>query len=593
MSPSSQYQHPYDAHFIELALREADRAAQDGEVPTACIIVKTPNNPNESPDNIPILAIAHNQTEHLRQATAHAEILAINQASSQLGDWRLGGCTAYVTKEPCPMCAGALVLARLDRVVWGLPDSLRGGQSHFSILADANLNHHPQYLGGVHETNCRNHFQTFFQNRRRQCGKRNSAMTLAEQIRTIAQQAQKASRQLATLSTRKKNAILEAMANELQIRKAAIQAINKKDVEAARKAGLSEALIDRLTLTDTRYQTMVEGIRTVAALKDPVGQTVWKRKRPNGMVIAKKRTPIGVIAIIYESRPNVTADASVLCIKTGNAVILRGGKECLESNAAIAQAMAEGGTKAGLPEFAFQFINIPGHEAVTHLVQSAGLIDVVIPRGGERLIRAVTEQARIPVLKHYNGICHVYVDDTANVTTALKVIENSKCQRPSACNAAECLLIHKDKVKQLLPKLAKRLAKHQVVVHADTTCAPYFEQAIPLAPSDYGKEYLSQEVNILAVDDLDQAIKHINTYGSHHSDAILTQTPANAKRFLAQVDSSAVFENCSTRFNDGGEFGMGAEMGISTDKLHARGPMGLEELTSYKYIVTGNGQIRG
>lgn len=583
---------PYDQHFMTLALQEAQRAAEKGEVPTACIIIQTPTDPYTPLEQIPILSITHNQTESDGLPTAHAEVLAINQVAQKVGDWRLNGYTLYVTKEPCSMCAGAISLARLDRVVWGFSDTLRGGETHFNILSDSNLNHRPKLTYEVLGEQCRDHFQTFFRNRRIQNNNRDKTMTIRAQIQTIAQQAQSASRRLSTLTTRQKNAILQAMADELIARKQEIQTINQKDLLAAKSAGLSDALIDRLNLTDSRFQTMVEGIRTVAELKDPVGETLWRRRRPNGITIAKKRTPLGVIAIIYESRPNVTADASVLCIKTGNAVILRGGKECLATNNAIAQAMAEGGTKAGLPEYAFQFINIPGHETVTELVRAEGLIDVVIPRGGERLIRAVTEQARIPVLKHYNGICHVYVDKGADVPAALNVIENAKCQRPSACNAAEAILIHRSMVETILPGIAERFARHQVKVHADSTCAPYFNQAVPLTPEDYGNEYLAQEVNVLVVRSLEEAIFHINTYGSHHSDAILSQSPSHIKKFLAEVDSSAVFANASTRFNDGGEFGMGAEMGISTDKLHARGPMGLEELTSYKYIVTGNGQVR-
>ena len=418
-------------------------------------------------------------------------------------------------------------------------------------------------------------------------------MSLHSEIRLLGDQALAASRRMVNLSTRRKNAILEAMAQELDARRAAIQDANSQDVAAARAAGLSSALVDRLTLTDARIDAMIKGVREVAALPDPVGKRLSKRVRPNGIVLEKRRVPIGVVAIIYESRPNVTADAAVLCIKSSNAVILRGGKEAIHSNQAIAAALAEGGQKAGLPRHAVQLIDTIDREAVRELVQMDDRVDVVIPRGGESLIHAVVELSRVPVLKHYKGVCHVFVDATANLDMALQIVENAKCQRPGTCNAAETLLVHADVATAFLPRFAELCARRKIEVRADEASRKIVPTFGDATEEDWYAEYLDLILAVRVVKDLRAAIEHINKYGSRHSDAIVTQDDRSANKFLKEVDSAAVFVNASTRLHDGYEFGLGAEMGISTDKLHARGPMGLEELTTYKYLVRGNGQLRG
>jgi len=417
-------------------------------------------------------------------------------------------------------------------------------------------------------------------------------MNLHDTIRQLGDQALAASRRMVNLSTRKKNAILSAMADALDAQRVPIKEANAKDIAQAQTRGLTAAMLDRLTLTDARIDGMIKGVREVAALPDPVGKKIWKRVRPNGLVIEKKRVPLGVVAIIFESRPNVTADAAVLCIKTSNAVILRGGKEALQSNLAIAAALQQGGASAGLPEHAVQLIETVDHDAVRELVQMDDRVDVVIPRGGESLIRAVMEHARIPVLKHYKGVCHVFVDRTADLDKALAIVENAKCQRPSACNAMETLLVHRDIAAVFLPMVAALAERRNVELRGCADTCALLPSATPAAESAWTTEYLDLILSVRIVDDVGAAIAHINTYGSHHSDAIVTEDKRNAKKFLNEVDSAAVYVNASTRFTDGGEFGMGAEMGISTDKLHARGPMGLEELTTYKYVVSGNGQLR-
>ncbi|HPO38585.1 MAG TPA: glutamate-5-semialdehyde dehydrogenase [Kiritimatiellia bacterium] len=417
-------------------------------------------------------------------------------------------------------------------------------------------------------------------------------MNIHDSIRKLGDQALSASRRMVRLSSRRKNAILLAMADAVDGQRAPIQAANAQDIAAARATGLSGAMIDRLTLTDARIDAMVTGIREVAALADPVGKKLWKRTRPNGLVIEKRRVPLGVIVIIYESRPNVTADAAVLCLKTANAVILRGGKEAFHSNLAIVRALQEGGAAAGMPRHAVQLVETTDREAVRELVQMDDRVDVVIPRGGESLIRAVVDQARVPVLKHYKGVCHVFVDDDADFDQALAIVENAKCQRPGVCNALETLLVHEQAAAAFLPKLAAMATRRAVTLRgcdATRACIPGCE---PAGEEDWYAEYLDLILAVRVVRDVQAAIRHINTYGSHHSDAIVTRNARHAKLFLKEVDSAAVYVNASTRFTDGGEFGMGAEIGISTDKLHARGPMGLEELTTYKYVISGDGQIR-
>jgi glutamate-5-semialdehyde dehydrogenase len=401
-----------------------------------------------------------------------------------------------------------------------------------------------------------------------------------------------ASRELARLSTKKKNAILEAMAGEIAAQKESIQAANARDLSAGREAGLSAAMLDRLELTDARVDAMIKGLLDVAVLKDPVGTQLSHWNRPNGLQISKVRVPIGVIAIIYESRPNVTADAASLCFKTANAVILRGGKEAMYSNAAIAKALRDGGAKKGLPDHAIQLVETADRNAVRELAQMVGKVDLIMPRGGESLIKAVTEMAWVPVIKHYKGVCHTFVDATADIDMALAIAENAKCQRPGVCNAMETLLVHKDIAAAFLPRMIARFKELGVELRGDEAVREFDDSVKPAAEEDWFAEYLELILSIRIVDNVQAAIDHINTYGSKHSDAIVTKDGSAEKAFLTQVDSATVYVNASTRFTDGGEFGMGAEIGISTDKLHARGPMGLEELTTYKYVISGSGQIR-
>ena len=401
-----------------------------------------------------------------------------------------------------------------------------------------------------------------------------------------------ASRQLALLNARKKNAVLQAMADGLDTRKDEIAEANARDIAAGEELGLSQAMLDRLRLSDVRIDGMIKGLRAVAALKDPIGTRISRWIRPNGLEIVKRRVPIGVVAIIYESRPNVTADTAALCIKTSNAVILRGGKEARNSNLAIADAISEGGAAKGLPENAVQVIKTTDRAAVNELVRLEGLVDVVIPRGGEALIRAVAEQATIPVIKHYKGVCHTYVDASADLDMALRIARNAKCQRPGVCNAMETLLVHADVAAEFLPRLASAMAKEGVELRGDEQTRSLVPDATEASEDDWYEEYLDLILAVRVVPSIDDAVAHINRYGSRHSDAIVAEAEPARKAFTRDVDSATVYVNASTRFTDGGEFGMGAEIGISTDKLHARGPMGLDELTTYKYVIYGNGQVR-
>ena len=417
-------------------------------------------------------------------------------------------------------------------------------------------------------------------------------MTLHDDMIAMGDRAVDAARQLALLSSRKKNQILESMSKELDARRALLKDANQKDMELGKAAGLSATLLDRLLLTDARIDAMITGLNDVSALPDPVGRLISRRRRPNGLEIRKVRVPIGVIAIIFESRPNVTADAAALCFKTSNAVILRGGKEALNSNAAIADALREGGRKKGMPDDAIQLIRTVDREAVRELVQLEGRVDVVIPRGGEALIRAVVEHARIPVIKHYKGVCHLYIDESADADMAVKITINAKCQRPGVCNAIEKLLIHEKIAPVLLPTLAAELQSRQVELRGDAAARAIVPSIKAAAEADWTEEYLDLILTVGVVPSVKAAVDHINRYGSHHSDAIVAESESAQRVFTREVDSATVYVNASTRFTDGGEFGMGAEIGISTDKLHARGPMGLEELTTYKYVIRGNGQIR-
>ena len=417
-------------------------------------------------------------------------------------------------------------------------------------------------------------------------------MTLHEQMLDMGRRAVAAAHALATLGPRRKNLILEAMADELQAARESIKAANARDMAAARQSGLSDAMLDRLLLTDKRIDAMIDGVRALVGLQDPIGRRISRWVRPNGLIIQKIRVPIGVIGMIYEARPNVTVDAAALCFKASNAVILRGGRESLECNRVLADALQTGGARKGLPDDVIQLITTTDHDAVRELVQLEGMVDLVIPRGGEGLIRAVMAEARVPVIKHYKGICHVYVDAAADQAMALDIIENAKCSRPGVCNALEKVLVHKSIAAEFLPKLAERLAARRVEIRGDETVCALIPAARPAAPEDWDAEYLDLVLAVAVVPDLPAAITHINRHSSHHSDAIVSADKTAQETFTQLVDSACVYTNASTRFTDGGEFGMGAEIGISTDKLHARGPMALEELSTYKYIINGQGQIR-
>ncbi len=394
-------------------------------------------------------------------------------------------------------------------------------------------------------------------------------------IQGLAARARAAAGALVQRTADEKNAALLKVADALEAQRAAIVAANASDVAQAKATGLAPALVDRLTLTDARFAAMVEGVRAVARLADPVGETIETRERPSGITIRKVRVPFGVVAVVFESRPNVFVDTAALCLKTGNAVVLRGGKEAFATNRALAAAVKEG--LGDLAE-AVQFVDVLDHAAVTELVRAVGLVDVAIPRGGERLIRAMCEAALVPVLKHYKGVCHIYVDDKADLAMALAILDNAKVQRPGVCNAAECLLVHERLAPLFLPMVRAWAADKGVTLHE--------------SGQDWEREFLALEMNVGVVKDVRGAIDHINRYGSHHSDCIVTNDAARAQEFLRDVDSACVYHNVSTRFTDGGEFGMGAEIGISTDKLHARGPMGLTELTTYKYEISGDGIVR-
>ena len=417
-------------------------------------------------------------------------------------------------------------------------------------------------------------------------------MSLHDDMQWMGDRAVAAARALARLSSRRKNTILETMAEELNTRREIIKTANAKDMEAGKQAGLSAAMLDRLQLTDARIESMIKGLRVVVGLKDPVGTKISRWIRPNGLVIQKVRIPIGVIAILYESRPNVTSDAAGLCLKTSNAVILRGGKEAIQTNLAIAEAMQAGGKKKGLPDYSIQLVSTTDRDAVRELVQLEGRVDLVIPRGGESLIRAVAEQARVPVIKHYKGVCHVYVDESANMDMALKIVENAKCQRPAVCNAIEKVLVHEKIAAIFLPKMAELLIARKVELRGDSAARAIVPSMKEATEDDWYAEYQDMILAVRIVADVRAAVDHITKYGSHHSDSIVAEEKKAQELFTEEVDSAAVYVNASTRFTDGGEFGMGTEIGISTDKLHARGPMGLEELTTYKYVILGTGQIR-
>jgi glutamate-5-semialdehyde dehydrogenase len=428
-------------------------------------------------------------------------------------------------------------------------------------------------------------------------------MTLTEQMTQLAKDAKSASRQLAQLSTEAKNACLLAMAGALEQEAPAIKAANARDMDEGAKMDLASAMLDRLKLDEKRIAVMAKGLREVAALPDPVGRLLDERVRPNGLKLQKVSTPIGVVVIIYESRPNVTADAASLCFKSGNAAILRGGKEALNSNQIIARIMIDAAKKAlpSFPETAIQVVPTTDREAIRELLSLTQYVDLCMPRGGEGLIRAVAECSKVPVIKHYKGVCHLFVDADADLKMAEAIAMNAKVQRPAVCNAIETLLVDKAVAGKFLPSIATKLAEKKVELRADdaargllTSKGSSVSASLVKAATDqdFFTEYNDYILNVRVVDGVKQAIDHINHYGSAHSDSIVTRNETRARQFLSEVDSATVYWNASTRFTDGGEFGMGAEIGISTDKIGARGPMGLDELTTYKWIGIGNGQVR-
>ncbi len=418
-------------------------------------------------------------------------------------------------------------------------------------------------------------------------------MEIKTYCRELADRAQVAGRAMARTAGVARAAALREVAQRLQEDSAAIIAANAKDLQTGRDAGLSAAMLDRLKLDEKRIGSMADSVRQIADQPDPVGEVIHGCIRPNGLRLQKVRVPIGVVLIIYESRPNVTSDAAALCVKSGNAAILRGGKEAAHSNAAIAACVRGGLQDAGLNPDAVQVVEVADRAVVGELLKLEGKIDLAIPRGGESLIRAVVEQAHIPVIKHYAGNCHVYVDSWADDEMALNICVNAKTQRPGVCNAAETFLFHRDAAQRgLLRRVCDELAKRKVEVRGDAETCRLFPGAKPATEQDWVTEYLDLIVAVKVVGGVDEAIEHVNRYGSKHTDAIVTRDFAAAERFTAEVDSANVFVNCSTRFSDGGEYGLGAEIGISTDKLHARGPMGAADLTTYKWVAYGNGQLR-
>ncbi|ACD82864.1 glutamate-5-semialdehyde dehydrogenase [Candidatus Methylacidiphilum infernorum] len=416
---------------------------------------------------------------------------------------------------------------------------------------------------------------------------------LSEQIHSLCQKAKEASRKLAEVPSKTFDQALMAIGEELLLQKKQVLAANEQDVDRAKNAGLSEAMIDRLYLGEKRFGALLKALEEIVYLPSPLGEVIEQWKRPNGLLIKKIRVPIGLIGIIYESRPNVTVDSSALCLKSGNAVILRGGKEAFNTNRVLVDSIREGLKKAKVVEDAVVLIPTTDRQTIPILCSQKGLIDLLIPRGGKGLIETVVDHAKVPVIKHYQGICHVYVHSKASFEKALRIVLNAKCQRPAVCNAMETLLIDEEIAPDFLPLVVEELQKKGVEVRGDARCLNIVGNRItPAVEEDWATEYLDLILSVKIVKNLDEAIDHIHKYGSNHSDAIVTEESGAAEAFLHRVDSAAVYWNASTRFTDGFEFGFGAEIGISTDKIHSRGPMGLKELTTYKYIVYGNGQVR-
>ncbi|MBI3995238.1 MAG: glutamate-5-semialdehyde dehydrogenase [Nitrospirae bacterium] len=417
-------------------------------------------------------------------------------------------------------------------------------------------------------------------------------MDIRAYVTEKAGRAKTAARKLAVLSSSVKNAALIKMADELAAQTPALISANAKDLDETKRRGLSSAMIDRLTLSSKRIGEMAAGLREVAALPDPVGEVIKMVRRPNGMQVGRVRVPIGVIGIVYESRPNVTADAASLCLKAGNAVVLRGGSEAIHSNAAIVQVLSEVGVASGLPEGCIAFLDNPDRQAVMEMLKLDALIDLIIPRGGEGLMKMVTENSRIPVIKHDKGLCHTYVDADADLAMAQAICFNAKVQRPGTCNAMETLLVHEKIATVFLPKMIAEFQKAGVEIRGCPKTRAIVPAVKEANEEDWTTEYLDLILAVKVVKDMDEAMEHIARYGSQHSEAIITRDYARARRFLNEVDACAVFVNASTRLNDGYQFGLGAEIGISTSRIHARGPMGLEELTTTKYIILGQGQLR-
>ena len=411
-------------------------------------------------------------------------------------------------------------------------------------------------------------------------------------VRELAQSAKKASSKLAITSAKTRNDALLAMADALIAATPAILSANADDVQKAKECGVKTSYIDRLTLDQKRVEGMANGMKKVALLHDPIGKSDSVVVHPNGIRIEKRRVPLGVIGIIYEARPNVTADAIALCIKSGNACVLRGGSEALLSNSTITDVLNDAAVKNGIPDGAIQLLRDTDRATAAEMMKLNGLIDVLIPRGGAGLIQSVVQQATIPVIETGSGVCHVYIDETADLNMAADIIENAKCSRPSVCNAAETLLVHQSVAKDCLPQIAQRLAARDVELRCDARAKALMPGSIDATEEDWSTEYNDLILSVKVVDSFDEATSHIETYGTHHSDAIVTRDITNAERFLNEVNSAAVYVNASTRFTDGEEFGFGAEIGISTQKIHARGPMGLDELTTVKYTIRGSGQIR-
>jgi glutamate-5-semialdehyde dehydrogenase len=411
-------------------------------------------------------------------------------------------------------------------------------------------------------------------------------------VRAVCEQAKNVAPSVARLVTSVKNSALDAMAESVEQHADVLLAANRQDVQRATSQGTSATLIDRLRLTDGRLQAMAEGLRAVAAQPDPVGIVVDSWVRPNGLAIQKVRVPLGVVAVIYEARPNVTTDVAGLCLKSGNVAILRGSSTALDSNRAIVQVISRAATDNGVPEGAIQLVDDPSREAATRLMQAKGQIDLLVPRGGKALIESIEKDATVPYIIDGDGNCHVYVDASANVEMATQIVVNAKTQRPSVCNAAETLLVHVDIAEKWLPSVLGELTHLGVVIKGDERVCELWPSAEPAAESDWATEFLDLVLAVKVVDSLDTAIAHVNRWGTSNAEAIVTEDQDAARRFVAEVDSGSIFVNASTRFSDGGQFGYGAEIGISTQKLHARGPMGLEQLTSVKYIVWGKGQTR-